>query len=158
MKPLPNRPGTRFAAVLMLMVWLFTLGAGIANACQLHQDHVLGGRNGVGTAHDKRPAGFGADAPLAEPSASVALVAIRVAGDGDQMVHSATCRALCVAGQTAVPKQTAAAGANQQTDAVPVSTCGPVNVLAAAMPRLWRVADASRPELPVFIRFLRLTL
>ncbi len=158
MKPLPNRPGTRFAAVVMLMVWLFTLGAGIANACQLHQDHVLGGRNGVGTAHDKRPAGFGADAPLAEPSASVALAAIRVAGDGDQLVQTITCRASCVAGQMALPKQHAAVSADPHTDAVLAATGGPVSVRASPMPQRMRRSHAAPLELPVFIRFLRLTL
>ena len=70
----------------------------------------------------------------------------------------AACRALCVAGQTAVPKQKAPARADQHTDAVPVMVRGPVDVLADPRPGPMRLADASRPELPVFIRFLRLTL
>ena len=153
MNPMPNRPRTRFTAAVMLFVWLLTLGAGIANACLLHEDHAQAGQAGIAAVPGARESGAGN-----HPLGSAQAVAAADTADGDQLEHSATCRALCVAGQTAVPKQKAAACANQQTDAVPVSTCGPVNVLAAAMPRLWRVADASRPELPVFIRFLRLTL
>ena len=158
MKPMPSRRSTRFTAVVMLFVWLLTMGAGIANACQLHQDHVMGGRIGVGSAGDKRPAGVGADAPLAAQSAHAALATIRVAGDGDQWAHTITCRALCVAGQTAPPKQKAAGCADQHADVVLVATCGPVNALADPTPGRMRFADAPRPEPPVFIRFLRLNL
>ncbi len=153
MNRMSSRPRTRFTAAVMLFVWLLTLGAGIANACLLHEDDAQAGQAGIAAVPGARESGAGN-----HPLGSAQAVAAADTADGDQLVHSATCRALCVAGQTAVPKQKAAACADQQTDAIPVSTCGPVNVLAAPMPRLWRVAYAWRPELPVFIRFLRLTL
>ena len=137
----------------MLFVWLLTVGAGIANACLLHEDHAPAGQAGIAAVTGARESGARDDRH--EPAQ---VVAAAVAAVGDQLVHNATCRALCVAGQTAVPKQKAAAGADQHTDAMPVMVCGPVDVLADPGPRLVRLADAAPPELPVFIRFLRLNL
>ena len=155
MNSMSSRARTRFTAAVMLLVWLFTVGAGIANACLLHEDHAQAGQTGTAAASGARESGARPGLLGAEHAPAAVVMD---AADGGQMVQTVACRALCVAGQTAVPKQKAAACADQQTDAIPVSTCGPVNVLAAPMPRLWRVAYAWRPELPVFIRFLRLTL
>ena len=153
MNRMSSRPRTRFTAAVMLFVWLLTLGAGIANACVLHEDHAQAGQAGIAAVPGARESGAGDH--RRDPAQ---VVAAAVAADGDQWVHSATCRALCVAGQTAMPKQKAAACADQQTDPVPVSVCGPVDVLAGPVLERMRLADAPRPEPPVFIRFLRLSL
>ncbi len=153
MNRMSSRPRTRFTAAVMLFVWLLTLGAGIANACLLHEDDAQAGQAGIAAVPGARESGAGN-----HPLGSAQAVAAADTADGDQLVHSATCRALCVAGQTAVPKQKAPARADQHTDAVPVMVRGPVDVLADPRPGPMRLADASRPELPVFIRFLRLTL
>ncbi len=155
MNPMPSRHRTRFTAAVMLFMWLLTLGAGIANACLLHEDHAQAGHAGVAAVSGAREAGARVDLLGAERALAAAVMDT---ADRDQMVQTVACRALCVAGQTAVPKQKAAGCADPQTDAVLVVNCGPVSVPADPMPRLWRIADAPRPEPPVFIRFLRLTL
>lgn len=139
----------------MLFIWLLTLGAGIANACLLHEDHAEGSHVGVWTAYHTQGGDGGAGATVAVQ----AVVTVFVDADhGQQSLQSIACRTLCAAEQMAVPKQKIGLCADFHADAVLVVTCGPVSVPADPMPRLWRIADAPRPEPPVFIRFLRLTL
>ena len=155
MNSMPSHARTRFTAAVMLFVWLLTLGAGIANACLLHEDHAQAGQAGIAAVPGARESGARDDR---HGSGQALAAAVVDTPDGDLWVHTITCRALCVAGQTAVPRQKAAACAEQHADAVPVAACGPVGVLADPIPRRMHFADAPRPEPPVFIRFLRLNL
>ena len=155
MNSMSSRARTRFTVAVMLLVWLLTLGAGVANACLLHEDHAQAGQAGIAAVSGARESGARVDRLDAEHTLAVAVMGT---ADGDQWAHTITCRALCVAGQTAVPKQKAAGCADQHADAVLVATCGPVHALADPTPGRMRFAAAPRPEPPVFIRFLRLTL
>jgi hypothetical protein len=153
MKPLRNPRQTRLTVVVMLFVWLLTLAAGVVNACQLHEDHATGAG---GLAHGTQAAARS----MAEHTAvSVGTAPATQQDDAeDQMAESIACQALCATMQSAVPKQKPLAFADPASEPVLVTGSGPVRVwpsLVAAAPGHARVP---RPESPVFIRFLRLTL
>ena len=152
MQALPNPRRTRFTAVVMLLVWLLTLATGVVNACQLHEDHEAGGG---GLAHGTLAAAAGIDARIAVPA--VATPATQQA-DHDQIADTIACRALCATVQSAVPKQQPLVFADQASDLVLVTGSGPSRVLPGPVAVAPGTARVPRPEPPVFIRFLRLTL
>ncbi len=154
MKPMLCHRRIRFTAAVMLFVWLLTLSVGIANACLLHADHARPGHIGGSGVRDWHEAGTGLDAQVV----AQVLEAAAGGGEGTRLRESIACRTLCVAGQTALPKQKALAWADLHADPVLVATWGPASVLANPMPEAVGVALLPRPEPPVYIRFLRLTL
>ena len=152
MQALPNPRRTRFTAVVMLFVWLLTLATGVVNACQLHGDHAAGGG---GLAQGMLAAAAGIDARVAVRA--VAAPAMQQ-DDHDQIAGAFACRALCATVQSAVPKQPPLVFADQASDPVLVTGSGPLRVLPSPVAAAPGHARVPRPEPPVFIRFLRLTL
>ena len=153
MKPLLNLRRTRFTSLVMLFVWLLTLAAGVVNACQLHEDHTTGAG---GLAHGTQAAARS----MAEHTAVSAGTAPATQQDDaeDQMAESIACQALCATMQSAVPKQQPLAVVEPATEPVLVVDCGPVRVWPSPVSEAPITARLPRPEPPVFIRFLRLTL
>ena len=147
--PIPRR--TRFTAVVMLFVWLLTLAAGVVNACQLHEDHAAGGG---GLAHGTQAAAAAIDARIAV----AAVAAPATQQDDDQVADAIACRALCATVQSAVPKQQPLVFADQASDPVLVMVNGPSRVLPGPVAVAPGTVHVPRPEPPVYIRFLRLTL
>lgn len=145
--------GMRITAIVMLFVWILTLGAGIANACSLHDDHARNGHLGYGNS----------DLPPSSDTDSAAQHAAQVAVplgtfDQDRFVDAIKCQSFCSAIQTGMAKKRAGAVADLHTDAVLVSLQWEVAPPAdcACLPTTF--ADPALPTLPAFIRFLRLTL
>ena len=155
MKPMLSHRRTRFTAMVMLLVWLLTLGAGIANACLLHDDHATTGDARSPVAQESQAATSGIDSRVAPHGVAAAAVEQR---EGDELLESFSCQTQCLTVQTTVPKQQPLACADPGTDPVLVTSTGPVRQLAHPVPVLAGIAFAPRPETPVFIRFLRLTL
>ena len=153
MKPLRNPRQTRLTVVVILFVWLLTLAAGVVNACQLHEDHTTGAG---GLAHGTQAAARS----MAEHTAVSAGTAPATQQDDaeDQMAESIACQALCATMQSAVPKQKPLAFADPASEPVLVTGSGPVRVWPSPVSEAPITAHLPRPEPPVFIRFLRLTL
>jgi len=141
--------------MVMLFAWLFTVGAGIANACLLHEHHAPAGQVRGLVAPDAQGAVTGVDVPMA--AQSVSAVAPQQ-DDHDQLLEAVNCRAVCATVQTALPKQKPLFLADLGADPVWVAVSGPLRVLPGPVSASPGAALAPRPEPPVFIRFLRLTL
>ena len=155
MKHMLSHHRTRFTAVMMVFVWLLTLGAGFANACLLHQDHAAGGHTRGVVAHDPLATSAGADAHVV-PHSVPAQASLH--DDDCQLLAADSCRTLCATVQSAVPKQKPLPFADLGAEPVLVTTSGPFRVLSGPVSVSAGAALAPRPEPPVYIRFLRLTL
>ena len=130
MKPYFSHRRTRFTAAVMLFVWLLALGTGIANACQVQEDHARHGH----LSHQE-------------------------AGDHDTSPAKMACQDFCAAEQTGVVKQQTDAPAHLDVAPVPASMWW-VAPLSADRPFSLPALDDPPPlaQPPVFIRFLRLTI
>ena len=155
MKPLPSLCRTRFSAAVMLLVWLLTLGAGIANACLLHADHAMAGHGHNSMAYGTRAAVAGAQVRVVAQGMAVQLSQRDV---GDQQLQTIPCRIRWATLETAVHKQPPRAAAASAGDPVLVTRSGPFRALPSRVPALSSAAPVPRPGPPVFIRFLRLAL
>lgn len=135
MKTLFSRRNTRYTAIVMLFVWLITLGAGIANACLLSDGH-------------------GHPGSVQQLQATAHVEADEHAPDPDEAI----CLTVCAAEQTAAIK---VKPFNNTADsqlalvawapALTVALVDPDDRSAPLKTETWR-----KP--PVSIRFLRLTL
>ncbi len=141
--------------MVMLSVWLLTMGAGIANACLLHEIHATAGHARSPVAQHSPAVTTGIDARVAAHGVSAAAVE---PGEGDQLLESISCQTQCMTVQTAVPKQQPLVCADLGADPVLATTNGPVRPLTPPVSDFAGIAFAPRPEPPVFIRFLRLAL
>jgi len=143
----------RITAIAMLFVWMLTLGAGIANACSLHDDHARNGHIGYGNA-DLPPS---SDTESGAQHAAQAAVPLGTF-DQDRSLDTIACQSFCSAIQTGMAKKRAGAVADLHTDAVLVSVQWEAAPPADCICEPTSLADLAWPKLPVFIRFMRLTL
>lgn len=135
MKSFFSHRNTRYTAIVMLMVWLMTLGVGIANACLVSEAHGhLGSVEHAQAAHHSE-----ADEHTPEPD-------------------KALCLTVCAAEQTAAIKV-------KQLDSQAELLWAPIAWAAALTIAVDDLNDRSEPlaianwcEPPVSIRFLRLTI
>jgi len=135
MKPLFSRRNTRYTAIVMLFVWLATLGIGIANACL------------PGDAH-------GHPGPVQQLQATVHAEADEHAPDPDEVI----CLNVCAAQQSAAIK--VKPFDNAADSRLPLIAWAPALAIALVDPddRPTPLAVQTWREPPVSIRFLRLTL
>ena len=147
MKLFSNTRAKRNTAFMVLLVWLFALASGVANACLLEarQTH-----SHVATAASSEAA---AHASVIFPGHTGAVV------DGVGVSHfKAPCLKVCDDGTRSFPKQD---GAVAQNDAGPAPL---VQVLwgkaAPSIPTLRHmdVEQPATPELPIRVRFSRLAI
>ncbi|CAM8660103.1 hypothetical protein MCEMSEM22_02148 [Comamonadaceae bacterium] len=126
---------TRYTAIVMLFVWLMTLGVGIANACLLSDAHGHAGS----TQHDQAISHLEAEKHRPDPDKAI-------------------CLTVCAAEQTAAIKV-------KYFDNATDSQLAPIAWAPALTTAVIDLSDRSVPlavvtwhELPVSIRFLRLTI
>ena len=140
-----NNRAKRHTALLVLLVWLFALGSGVANACLLDARE---------THSHAAAAGF------SEAAASGILPGHTGAvGDGiDESHFKAPCLKVCDDGSRSFPKQDSTVA---QTDPGPPllvlvlwNTAPPV----ISMLRQMDVEQSATPELPIRVRFSRLSI
>jgi hypothetical protein len=149
MKPFANRRVSRNTAFAMLLVWLFALGSGVANACLLeaHRNRA----NGSPVAHSHQ-AGKGHEG---RPAAHAGAIETHDAGSGASKPH---CLKVCDDSSTSLVKHQPVF---DQTDVAQA----PFIALAwaAAIPadaRLIRAGHSRHPEPgpPIRVLFSRLAL
>ena len=135
MKTVFSHHHTRYTAIVMLFVWLVTLGIGIANACLVSDTH-------------------GHPGSRQHVHASSHMEADEHAPDPDKAI----CLAVCAAEQTAAIKL-------KHLDNAADSQCAPIAWASALTIAVIDLSGRSAPlavatwrEPPVFIRFLRLII
>lgn len=140
MKSFFNFRRSRYTAVAMLIVWLMTLGIGVANACLLAQVQDQGqGRQGL--------------------SVPVSLQDHRNADVHPMSPDTPVCLSFCAAEQTTVAKVPHQLGDAAGFDFVPVLFLTGLRIPALTRMSQPQVLDSpTRSEPPLFIRFLRLTI
>ncbi len=153
MTPLLRHQGMRITSIVVLFVWLLTLGAGIANACLVDGEHAQGG-------HIRYGGAALAPAAHAVSGAQYAVHASAALGAADQELssHATTCASLRVAAQTGVAAPKAWKVADLQADAVLAPMPWETTQLADHAGGPTKPEDPVWLPLPAFIRFLRLTL
>ena len=153
MTPLLRHQGMRITAIVVLFVWLLTLGAGIANACLLHKEHAQVGHISYG-----RPAL--APSVHVDSGARYAVQASAAVGAADEELFFRTtaCKSFRVAVPMGVAESKACKVADLQADAVLVSALWETTQLADCGCGLTTLEDPVWLPLPAFIRFVRLTL
>jgi hypothetical protein len=126
---------TRYTAIVVLFVWLMTLGVGIANACLVSDAH---GHPGS-TQHVQASSRIEADEHAPDPDKAI-------------------CLTVCAVEQTAAIKV-------KHLDNAADSQCAPIAWASALTIAVIDLNDRPAPlavatwrEPPVFIRFLRLTI
>ena len=129
MKSFFSHRRTRFTAAVMLFVWLLALGTGIANACQVQEDHARHGH----LSHQE-------------------------AGDHHTSPAKLACQDFCAAEQTGVVKQQTDAPVHLDVANALVSLWWVASLSADRPFPMAAVDDPPLAERPVFIRFLRLTI
>lgn len=155
MKSLFNRRRARHTAAVLLFVWLQALGAGIANACLVYEDHARHGH----LSH--RDVGFASMTVTGLDAVTGDHASTEVHPDTDKHDTSGgkmACQNCCAAEQTGMVKQQDDAPAHLDDALVLVSMwwVAPLSAdRAFPMPTL---VDPRWTEPPVFIRFLRLTI
>lgn len=133
-----NSRRTRLTATVMVLVWLITVGMGIANACVIHQDEALHGH----------PA-----------SASHAVVHQHEADRHTMSPNALACLSFCTAEQSTLVKGKVQCDSPQAVDLAPVPLLVGLllpRVEPVVQPRPVRCSRCSDP--PVSIRFSRLTI
>lgn len=136
MKSLFNSRSTRYAAIVMLLVWLLTFGIGVANACLLIQDQ---GRYGL--------------------SVPVSLDVYQDADEHALSPDGAACLNFCAAEQTTLVKVQPQFDGSAGLYFVPVLFF--TGLLVPAIDRVTPLEALGSPtwsEPPVSIRFSRLTI
>lgn len=147
MKLFSNTRALRNTAFMVLLVWLFALTSGVANACLLEarETHVH-----VGTAG----ASESAYAPTIVPGHAGA-----VADGADDSSHfKAPCLKVCDDGSRSFPKQESTVG---QFDPGPAPVVLVLwSAVAPVVPMLGQIDDVhpAMPGLPIRVRFSRLAL
>ena len=139
----------------MLFIWLLALGAGIANACLVHENHARHGHLG------HQGAGFTSMAVAGPDALTAGQASVKApTGPGDLNISPGkmACQSFCAAEQTGLAKQKT--GGLAHSDFVPVLAAiawlAPSPAVGAS---LWPVAaHPAWSEPAVSIRFLRLTI
>jgi hypothetical protein len=91
MSPFPNPRAKRLTVYTLLLVWLFALGSGWANACLLQERETHGhgaSEDASLTAHDSRvsPGHVGVDSEHAENAGPAKSACLKVCGDDTQTI------------------------------------------------------------------------
>ncbi|WP_114970707.1 hypothetical protein [Rhodoferax ferrireducens] len=136
MKSFFNSRHTRYTAIVMLFVWLMTLGSGVANACLLTQDH---GRYGL--------------------SVPASLEVYQNADEHALSPDTVACLSFCAAEQTTLVKVQPQFDGSAGLYFVPVLFF--TGLLVPAIDRVSPLEALGSPtwsEPPVSIRFSRLTI
>lgn len=136
MKSFFNSRNTRSAAIVMLFVWIMTLGIGVANACLLTQDQ---GRHGL--------------------SVPVSLDAYQTADEHALSPDAAVCLSFCAAEQTTLVKVSPQLDGPAGLSFVPVHFF--TGWLVPPIDRIIQPEALGSPTWsgpPVSIRFSRLTI
>ncbi len=147
MKLFSNTRARRNTAFMVLLVWLFALASGVANACLLEAR---------GTHAHVAKAGYSeaVQAPAVLPGHAGA-----VAGhDDDSLTAKAPCQKVCNDGSHSLPKQDLTVA---QTDPGPAPLVAVLwTAVAPVVSTSARMDDVqpALPELPVRVRYSRLTL
>lgn len=155
MKYFFNQRRVRYTVAVMLFVWLLALGAGIANACLVQEDHA---RHGHLSHQDDGVTSITATALDAMAGDHASVEVSPDADDHDTSAGKLACQNFCAAEQTGVVKQKIDAPAQLEAALVLASmgwVAPPLADHASQKPALGEPAWA---EPPVFIRFLRLTI
>lgn len=150
MKLFSNTRARRNTAFMVLLVWLFALASGVANACLLEAR---------GTQAHVATAGFSeaVQAPAVLPGHAGAVAD----HDDDSLAAKAPCQKVCDDGSHSLPKQDLTVA---QTEPGPAPLVAVLAVLCTAATPV--VSTSARmddvqpalPELPVRVRYSRLTL
>lgn len=138
MKSFFSHRHTRYTAIVMVLVWLMTLGIGVANACLLNQNGVPSGpeAHAVTGSHEHED---GAEEHIAT---------------SDKVI----CLKVCDAEQATLVK-TGYVDASMADGVLPVLLLAVLGVPVVDQKTLPKPESVSpRPELPVSIRFPRLTI
>jgi hypothetical protein len=138
-----RRPRTAAkVAKTMLVVWLFALVAGWANACLLQSRSQL-----PPIAHE-------------HPAITAATTGPSVDhhGNAGEAAGKSACLHLCDDNQCTIPKYDTPAAADLVAAPMLASTLWSFSVVDTPLPRAQSLAAALPPERPVAIRFLRLTI
>ena len=146
MKPFSNIRAKRSTAFIVLLVWLFALASGVANACLLEARET---HSHIATAASSEPA-----------HASVILPghAGAVADGVDKPHFKAPCLKVCDDGSRSFPKQDSTVA---QTDPGPALLVLVLwGTVAPVVPTLRQIDDRqpATPELPIRVRFSRLAI
>jgi hypothetical protein len=147
MKLFSSAHARRSAGFMVLLVWLFALASGVANACLLEAREAH--------AHAS-PAGFPAavQAHAVSPGHAGAVAD----HDDDSLADKAPCQKVCDEGSHSLPKQDLTV---TQTDPGPAPLVAVLWSAAATVVSAYaRMDDVQpvRPERPVRVRYLRLAL
>ena len=140
---------------MMLFVWLLALGAGIANACLVQEDHARHGHR------SHRDSGFTSvivtelDALTIDHASEEAHLG---AGDHEISLVKLACQNFCTAERTGVVKQQTYEPANLDVALVLTSMWWVASPSADRASQLPALGDPAWSEPPVSIRFLRLTI
>ena len=148
MKLFSNTRAKRNTAFMVLLVWLFALASGVANACLLEaretHSHIATAASSEAAAH--------ASVILPGHTGTVAD------HDDDSQNFKAPCLKVCDDGTRSLPKQDSTVA---QTDPGPAPVVLVLwNTVAPAVPTLRHmdIEQPATPELPIRVRFPRLAI
>ena len=147
MKLFSNTRAKRNTAFMVLLVWLFALASGVANACLLEarqtHSHIATAASSEATAH----------APVILPGHTGAVAD----GVGEQH-FKAPCLKVCDDGTRSFPKQDSTVAQNDTGPAPLVQVLW--GKVAPSIPTLRHmdVEQPATPELPIRVRFSRLAI
>lgn len=141
----------RLLATVMLFVWLFVVGANLANACLVEG---MSTQTVPHERHDRSPmsAMFG----MSEASQGHGPIAPVHGGDEHAPTHLVHCQAAQAIAHVPTPWKSPANAIER--DAMPAATAhGSMPMVQTGHPGfVWRGADPAVPAVPLFIRFRRL--
>lgn len=148
LKPLSNSRTKRNTALVMLLVWLFALTSGVANACLLQASESY--NHGLPVAHSS--------AAAAVPEISADHVEAFTCPEAGPGTLQASCLKACDNGTQALPKQQSVFDPPDPGLALFVALVWTATAVVVSAPNRVGALQPPVPQLPVRVRFSRLAL
>ena len=147
MKPFSNIRAKRNTAFLVLLMWLFALASGVANACMLE---ARGTHAHVVT--------VGLSETVSAPPVSLGHAGAVAGHDDDSQASKASCLKVCDDGARSVPRQDLTVAQTDSGQAPLVSVLWTAIPPVVSPPSRMDHVQPTAPERPIRVRYSRLAL